>query len=243
MKQPGFFDVEERLARLSGLGDQLEAFSRTVDFEVFRPDLELALAYSDGSKGGRPPFDPVLMFKILVIQTLNNLSDERTEYLINNRLSFMRFLGLGLSDRVPDAKTVWLFRERLTQAGAIERLFDRFDATLRNAGYLPMSARSWMQHWWLLQSSAIRTLRKRISGQDVFQKTGRTSPQRCRIRIVMHDGHLSSRRRSGRTMEPYRRAISPSRSLATNPTSPSTGSFGSSENGRRRMPPPVMVRD
>ena len=139
MKQSGFFDVEERLARLSGLGDQLEAFSRTVDFEAFRPDLDKALVYADGSKGGRPPFDPVLMFKILVIQTLNNLSDERTEYLINDRLSFMRFLGLGLSDRVPNAKTVWLFRERLTQAGAIERLFDLFDATLRNAGYLPMS--------------------------------------------------------------------------------------------------------
>jgi hypothetical protein len=61
MKQAGFFDVEERLARLSGLGDQLEAFSRTVDFEVFRPDLDKALAYSDGSKGGRPPFDPVLI--------------------------------------------------------------------------------------------------------------------------------------------------------------------------------------
>jgi len=99
----------------------------------------LALAYSDKSKGGRPPFDPVLVFKILVIQTLNNLSDERTEYLINDRLSFMRFLGLGLSDRVPDAKTVWLFRERLTQVGAIEGLFNRFDTTLRNAGYLPMS--------------------------------------------------------------------------------------------------------
>ncbi|AFW00574.1 Transposase insH for insertion sequence element IS5R [Gluconobacter oxydans H24] len=81
----------------------------------------------------------MLMFKILVIQTLNNLSDERTEYLINDRLSFMRFLGLGLSDRVPDAKTIWLFRERLTQAGAIERLFERFDTTLRDAGYLPMS--------------------------------------------------------------------------------------------------------
>lgn len=139
MKQSGFFDVEERLARLSGLGDQLEAFSRTVDFEAFRPDLEQALAYSDRSKGGRPPFDPVLMFKILVIQTLNNLSDDRTEYLINDRLSFMRFLGLGLSDRVPDAKTIWLFRERLTEAGAIQQLFERFDATLRNAGYLPMS--------------------------------------------------------------------------------------------------------
>jgi transposase len=114
MKQPGFFNVEERLARLGGLGDQLEAFSRTVDFEVCRPDLEKTLAYSDGSKGGRSLFDPVLMFKILVIQTLNNLSDERTEYLINDRLSFMRFMGLGLSDCVPDAKTIWLFRECLT---------------------------------------------------------------------------------------------------------------------------------
>ncbi|OAJ67065.1 transposase [Gluconobacter cerinus] len=101
MKQPGFFDVEERLARLSGLGDQLEALSLTVDLEVFRLELDKALAYSDGSKGGRPPFDPVLMFKILIIQTLNNLSDERTEYLINDRLSFMRFLGLSLSDRLP----------------------------------------------------------------------------------------------------------------------------------------------
>ena len=79
------------------------------------------------------------MFKILVIQRLNNLSDERTEYLISDRLSFMRFLSLGLSYRVPDTKTVWLFRERLTQAGVIDILFNRFDATVRNAGYLPMS--------------------------------------------------------------------------------------------------------
>ena len=89
MNQSGFFDLEKRLARLSGLCDQLEAFSQIVDFEVFRPDLNRALAYSDGSKGGLPPFDPVLMFKILVIQTINNLSDERTEYLINDRRSFM----------------------------------------------------------------------------------------------------------------------------------------------------------
>ena len=79
---------------------------------AFRPELTRALAYSDGLQGGRPPFDPVLMFKILVIQTANNLSDERTEFLINDRLSFMRFLGLGLSDRVPDARTIWLFREK-----------------------------------------------------------------------------------------------------------------------------------
>ncbi|GBQ08660.1 transposase [Acetobacter cerevisiae DSM 14362] len=101
-----------------------------MDFEAFRPDLDKALAYADGSKGGRQPFDPVLMFKILVIQTLNTLSYERTEYLINDRLSFMRFLGLGLSNRVPDAKTVWLCQKRLTEAGAIQNLFERFDAAM-----------------------------------------------------------------------------------------------------------------
>ena len=82
--------------------------------------LEAALAYADGVKGGRPAYDAVMMFKILVIQAQNNLSDERTEFLINDRLSFMRFLGLSLGERVPDAKTIWLFRERLTRAGAIE---------------------------------------------------------------------------------------------------------------------------
>ena len=136
--QAGFFDVDERLKRLSDLGDQLLAFAAAVDFEIFRPELTRALAYSDGLQGGRPPFDPVLMFKILVIQTANNLSDERTEFLINDRLSFMRFLGLGLSDRVPDARTIWLFREKLTRVGAIKPLFERFDAALREAGVIAM---------------------------------------------------------------------------------------------------------
>ena len=138
-RQPGLFDVDERLRRLSDIGDQLESFAAVVDFEMFRPELEAALRYGDGSKGGRPPFDPVMMFKILVIQAQNNLSDDRAEFLINDRLSFMRFLGLGLTDRVPDAKTIWAFRERLMKAGAIEALFTRFDLAIRAAGYIPMS--------------------------------------------------------------------------------------------------------
>jgi hypothetical protein len=94
--QPGFFDIEDRLRRLSDLGDQLETFRSAVDFELFRPELNAALSYTDRTEGGRPPFDPVLMFKILVIQATNNLSDERAEFLINDPLSFMRFLGLGV---------------------------------------------------------------------------------------------------------------------------------------------------
>ena len=136
--QPGFFDVDERLRRLSDLGDQLLAFATAVDFGIFRAGLTRALSYSDGPQGGRPPFDPVLMFKVLVIQAANTLSDERTEFLINDRLSFMRFLGLSLSDRVPDARTIWLFREKLTRAGANKPLFERFDAALREAGYIAM---------------------------------------------------------------------------------------------------------
>jgi transposase len=116
----------------------LLAFAEAVDFEIFRADLDRALGYSDGAQGGRPPFDPVTMFKILVIQAANNLSDERAEFLINDRLSFMRFLGLSLSDRVPDARTIWLFREKLSKAEAIRPLFERFDAALRGAGYIAM---------------------------------------------------------------------------------------------------------
>ena len=88
---PGLFDIDERLRRLSELGDQLEAYARVVDFAAFRPALEKALAYSTGAQGGRPPYDPVLMLKVLVIQATNGLSDERAEFLISDRLSFMRF--------------------------------------------------------------------------------------------------------------------------------------------------------
>ena len=131
--------MDERLKRLSGLGDHLEAFSAAVDFEMFRADLVAALGYSVGAQGARPPFDPVMMFEILVIQAMDNLSDERAEFLINDRLSFMRFRGLTLADGVPDARTIWLFREKLTKAGAIEPLFSRFDAALRALGYIAMS--------------------------------------------------------------------------------------------------------
>ncbi len=137
--QAGFFDVEERLAGLSKKGDDLERLIAVVDFELFRPELEAAVPRADRSKGGRPPFDHVLMFKTLILQTQNNLSDERTEFYLRDRLTWIRFLGLGLGDPVPDANTIWTFREQLTKAGAIERLFDLFDRQLRAAGYLAMS--------------------------------------------------------------------------------------------------------
>jgi len=104
--QAGFWDIDERYARLSKAGDPLEKLNSVVTWSVFRKPLAKALKRSDGAKGGRPPFDPVVMFKILVLQALYNLSDDQAEFVINDRLSFMRFLGLSLGDKVPDAKTI-----------------------------------------------------------------------------------------------------------------------------------------
>jgi len=171
MAQPRHFDFDERLKRLSDIGDQLEAYAKAVDLEIFRADLVKALIYSHGAKGGRPPFDPVLMFKVLVIQAQNNLSDDRTEFLINDRLSFMRFLGLGLSDQVPDAKTTWAFRERLTQAGAIDGLFVRFDAALREAGYIAMGGL-------LVESTLVAAPKQRNSDDEKHAiKSGKTAKE------------------------------------------------------------------
>jgi len=117
----------------------LERPSEVVNFEAFRYRPEKSIKRSDGSKGGRPPYDLVLMFKILVLQALYTLSDEQTEFTIGSRLSFMRFLGLGMTDPVPDATTIWLFREHLTRSAAMDKLFARFDKVLTDKGYLAMS--------------------------------------------------------------------------------------------------------
>src|SRR5450631_1254213 len=141
--EPGFFDIDERLKELSAKSDDLERLNAIVDFEIFRTDLEGAVPRADRAKGGRPPYDHVLMFKVLILQSSHSLSDERTEYLIKDRLSFMRFLGLSLAQSVPDANSIWNFREALTRASidgkpAIEALFKRFDAALTKAGFLAM---------------------------------------------------------------------------------------------------------
>jgi transposase, IS5 family len=137
--QPGFFDLDKRLEAISAKGDPLEALNFIVPFESFRAGIEAVVrpsAEERKSNAGRKPFDAVMMFKILVLQTLYNLADEQVEYQIRDRLSFMRFLGLGLEDTVPDATTVWLFREALAEAGLVKTLFERFNGYLEAKGYI-----------------------------------------------------------------------------------------------------------
>jgi IS5 family transposase len=173
--QPGLFDLEERLSGLSRKGDVLERLTATVDFEVFRPALEAAAPRADRSKGGRPPFDHVLMFKALILQAMNGLSDEQTEFFLRDRLTWMRFLGLGLGDPVPDANTIWTFRDRLTESGAIKALFERFDALLREAGYLAMSGQ-------LVDATIVAAPKQRNNdGEKAAIKAGRI-PQAWRDR-------------------------------------------------------------
>ncbi len=136
----GLFDADERLTKLTVLGDPLVELNKMIDWEAFRGDIdnarEKAREHARKSAAGAKPIDAVLMFKALVLQQLNNLSDDRIEYQIRDRLSFMRFLGLKLEDRVPDAKTIWLFRETLKQQGVGEGLFKRFDEQLAARGLI-----------------------------------------------------------------------------------------------------------
>jgi transposase, IS5 family len=139
MGQLGFFDAEKRLAALSAKGDPLEAIDRLVPWESFRADIEAVVLTPDEtrkSSAGRKPVDAIVMFRMLVLQALNNLSDEQVEYQVRDRMSFTRFLRLGIEDSVPDATTLWLFREKLAKAGLVEKLFERFDQHLAAEGYM-----------------------------------------------------------------------------------------------------------
>lgn len=108
----------------------LKELGSFIDFEEFRPKLEELCHYG---KKGRPHYDVVKMFKILILQTLYNLSDEETEFQLGDRLSFQRFVGIGYADDIPDARTVGAFRERLGADG-VKEMFDAFDAQMKAKG-------------------------------------------------------------------------------------------------------------
>ena len=139
MGQPGFFDAEKRLAALSKKGDPLEAIAALVPWESFRADIEAVALTPEAekkSRAGRKPFDALLMFRMLILQSLFNLSDDQIEYQVRDRMSFTRFLGLEFEDDIPDGTTLWVFREKLAQAGLVEKLFDRFNQHLTAKGYI-----------------------------------------------------------------------------------------------------------
>jgi len=138
MFQPGLFDFENRLYKIDKNGDPLAKIDEAVDWEIFRPTLAKARDKNRQSNVGPKGYDPILLFKILIIQSLYNLSDDATEFQILDRYSFGRFLGLHLGSKIPDATTIWRFRQDLIAAGVIEELFNTFDTHLRNHGFMAM---------------------------------------------------------------------------------------------------------
>ncbi len=123
----GLFDEEFTKERLSAIGNPLEAISKALDFEMFRESLENKLLNTNKkNNAGAKPYDVVLLFKILILQRYYGLGDSQVEYQILDRTSFKAFLGLATGDKVPDEKTVWSFRERITKTGLVEELFEQF---------------------------------------------------------------------------------------------------------------------
>ena len=131
----GLFDVQSRFSKIDFNGDPLVILKQAVDWELFRPELSKVRKKERLSNAGRKPYDVVLMFKMLVLQSLYNLSDDQIEIQVLDRLSFMRFLDLRIGDDVPDAKTVWAFKEALSAEDRARKLFLMFDEFLRDNGF------------------------------------------------------------------------------------------------------------
>ena len=135
-RQLSFFDEAKRYEKITKLGDPLEKLDSVMDWEMFRAPLTKVCQKEDYTRGGRPPIDVIIKFKASVLRRIYNLSFDQIEYQINDSLSFMRFLGLGLNDKVLDSRTIWDFENTLAHAGLMEELFCMFDEKLENEGLI-----------------------------------------------------------------------------------------------------------
>ena len=169
-QQPGLFDYESRLQKLERGPDPLARLNARIGWKIFRQDLERAVAKEARGPGGRPRHDVVMMFKVLVLQRDDNLSDEQTEYQINDRLSFQKFLGLTWSDAVPDQNTIWLFREVLIRRGQVKQLFRRFEKHLHEAGLMGHEGK-------MIEASCVDVPRQRNSREENAEIKQGTVPE------------------------------------------------------------------
>lgn len=160
MIQNGLFDLHIRFNRLDERnGDPLSKLNQVIDWELFRPTLESVFEKERKSNAGAKGFDRVMLFKCLILQSLYNLSDEALEFQILDRLSFTRFLGIEIGDKVPDATTIWRFREELSGAGVVEILFRQFDSFLRQNGFQARKGQ-------IIDASIVSTPKQRNSREE-----------------------------------------------------------------------------
>ena len=193
MGQLGFFDADKRFEALSARAIRLSHRSSRAVGELSRRGRGggAHVGRAEEEQRGRKPFDVLLMFRMLVLQALNNLSDEQVEYQVRDRLSFSRFLGLAIEDSIPDARTLRLFREKLAKAGLIEKLFDCFDQHLAAKGYMARGGQ-------IIDASIVPVPTQRNSRDENAElQAGRTpaawsrSPPKCGRRTAMRAGPRS----------------------------------------------------
>ena len=142
MGQKGFWVEQERVSKLKNKKPVLTCLSESVPWEAFRPLLDKGYSQERKSNAGRKRIDPLILFKMLVLQQIFNLSDEEVEFQVNDRRSFEEFVGLGVMNDIPDATTVAFFRERLRKVNVIDELFEMFESYLRDKGESPTR---WME--------------------------------------------------------------------------------------------------
>jgi IS5 family transposase len=131
---PSFFDYQNHVDALSRCPTALDRLNTFIDWEAFRPHLRRALPSQKKDKGGRPSYDEVFLFKILVLQRIHGLSEESTELAVKDRLSWQRFLAIHLGCAFPDKNTIWSFKQRLIVNGAMESCFAAFFAQIEAHG-------------------------------------------------------------------------------------------------------------
>jgi IS5 family transposase len=167
---PSLFDEHHKLQKLKKYKDPLIVLNEKVNWESFRHLIESAFPKHDPSVGGRPAFDKVMMFKVLILQKYYELSDDAIEYQIVDRWSFIRFLGLSMNDKVPDAKTIWLFRETLTKAGILDSLFEALTKSLHKNEIIVKGGR-------IVDASIMEAPRQRNSRDENKQIKGGGRPE------------------------------------------------------------------
>jgi len=176
-----------------------------VTLESFGPIIEEALNRKSLENGGRPPYDAMLLFKILVLQALYNLSDEQTEYQILDRLSFMRFVGLELHDDVPDSRTIWLFRETLRKAEAVEKLFAQFDGMLNASGFAASGGQ-------IIDATFVEAPRQRNSRKDNDDiKKGETPADLSKKKKAHKDADARWTKKNGASFYGYKNHVNADR--------------------------------
>jgi len=211
MMQLCFFDWQNRFEKLDKNGEPLVKLNKVIQWESFREALENVRVREKKNNAGAKPYDVVLMFKVLTLKSLYNVSYEAIEHRILDRLSFMRFLRLCLGNRVPDAKTIRLFREQLTEAGLAEELFGQFETVLEESGFAAKKGQ-------IIDAGIVQAPKQRNSREENARIKQGEIPQDCEeAKKRQKDIDAQWSKRNGKRYYGYKNHVNKHKLIRTDP--------------------------